>query len=138
MKKLLLLFALSCPVMFSGCAMQEAKPDSAMISGNLVLTEAQNGSEILVSVGRQIDVRLPSNRSTGYQWQQVEPMRGILRDASPHYEQATPEIPGSGGVDIFNFTASRPGKQILRFEYNRAWSESTASTQKINFTVVVE
>lgn len=109
-----------------------------MMTGNIALTERQSGSEIKAHVGRQIDIRLPSNRSTGYQWQQIEPMRGILRDASPHYEQAAPDVPGSGGVDIFNFTAARPGKQILRFEYRRVWAESGAPAQKADFIIIVE
>ncbi|MDR1529239.1 MAG: protease inhibitor I42 family protein [Burkholderiales bacterium] len=122
----------------TGCASTETRPDDALISSNIMLTEAQTGKEILAQVGQQIDIRLPSNRSTGYQWTQTEPMRGALRDASPLYEPTNPEVLGSGGTDVFHFTAARPGKQALKFEYARTWVGSPPASQKVNYVIIVE
>lgn len=133
-----LLSSLAFFAALTGCATQETKPDEALLSNNIIVTEAQSGSEISTHVGKQIEIRLPSNRSTGYQWVQTEPMRGVLRDASPRYEQASPEIPGSGGTDVHLFTAARPGKQILKFEYVRTWVGSSPSTEKVSYTVIVD
>jgi Predicted secreted protein len=138
MKKTFFLYAFLGFALLTGCVAQEVKPDPTMMAGNLVITEAQDSAEIAVQVGRSINVRLPSNRSTGYQWVQTEPMRGILRDASPTHEQATPDVPGSGGTDVFPFVAARPGKQILQFEYRRAWTGDTPSDQKVKYIIVVE
>ncbi len=126
----------------AGCVSNPAESEKAM-SHSTVISEAQGGADISIEVGQQLEVRLQSNRATGYQWVQTEPMRGMLRDASPRYEVPPPPEgseprPGAGGVEIFSFAAARPGTQVLAFEYRRSWESDKAPAKKIRYRIVVE
>ncbi|MDR2710643.1 MAG: protease inhibitor I42 family protein [Burkholderiales bacterium] len=132
-------------MILTGCASQPSDAEKALsLSYGTVTTEALNGADIPLVVGQQLDVRLQSNRSTGHQWVQTEPMRGMLRDASPRYE--LPPAPagaepnaGAGGTEIFSFTAARPGVQMLAFEYRRTWETETpsAAIKIVRYQVVI-
>ncbi|MDR0248021.1 MAG: protease inhibitor I42 family protein [Burkholderiales bacterium] len=130
-------------MILTGCASKPAESEKtlSLIYGT-VATEALNGASIPLEVGQQLDVRLQSNRSTGHQWVQTEPMRGMLRDASPRYEippppeGSEPRV-GAGGMEIFSFTAARPGVQVLVFEYRRSWETSQDASKKIYYQIVV-
>ncbi|MDR0770637.1 MAG: protease inhibitor I42 family protein [Burkholderiales bacterium] len=127
----------------AGCATKSAEPEKALsLSYGTIATEALNGADIPLEVGQQLQVRLQGNRSTGHQWVQIEPMRGMLLDASPRYEvplppEGTEPRPGAGGTEIFSFTASRPGMQALTFEYRRSWETGQEALKKIRYQVIV-
>ncbi|MCL2298466.1 MAG: protease inhibitor I42 family protein [Proteobacteria bacterium] len=130
-------------MVLAGCASKPAEPEKtlSLIYGT-VATEALNGADIPLEVGQQLEVRLQGNRSTGHQWVQTEPMRGMLRDASPRYELpptpegAEPRV-GVGGTEIFSFVAARPGVQVLVFEYRRSWESSQEASKRVYYRVVV-
>jgi predicted secreted protein len=130
-------------MILTGCATQPAEPEKtlSLIYGTIA-TEALNGASIPLEVGQQLEVRLQGNRSTGHQWVQIEPMRGMLRDASPRYEippppeGSEPRV-GVGGTEIFSFVAARPGVQVLVFEYRRSWETTQEASKKIYYQIVV-
>ncbi|MDR0250073.1 MAG: protease inhibitor I42 family protein [Burkholderiales bacterium] len=126
-----------------GCASKPTEPEKplSLIYGTIA-TEALNGASIPLEVGQQLEVRLQGNRSTGHQWVQIEPMRGMLRDASPRYEIPLPPEGSEprvsvGGTEIFLFTAARPGVQVLVFEYRRSWETTQEASKKIYYQIVV-
>ncbi|MDR2016451.1 MAG: protease inhibitor I42 family protein [Burkholderiales bacterium] len=143
MKNLSVFVAALAVIILVGCATKSAESEKTLsLSYGTIATEALNGADIPLEVGQQLQVRLQSNRSTGHQWVQTEPMRGMLLDASPRYEvPATPEGSeprvGVGGTEIFSFTAARPGVQVLAFEYRRSWENHQEATKKILYRVVV-
>jgi inhibitor of cysteine peptidase len=130
-------------MLLAGCVIPPPEPEKTLtMSYGTIATEALNGADIPLEVGQQLQVRLQSNRSTGHQWVQTEPMRGMLLDASPRYEVPVPPEGseprvGVGGTEIFSFTAARPGVQTLTFEYKRLWETYQEATKKIRYRVVV-
>ncbi|MCL2309269.1 MAG: protease inhibitor I42 family protein [Proteobacteria bacterium] len=130
-------------VALTGCATKSVDSEKTLsLVYGTVATEALNGADIPLEVGQQLEVRLQSNHSTGHQWVQTEPMRGMLRDASPRYEvPPTPEgaepRAGIGGTEIFSFTAARPGVQVLVFEYRRSWETSQEASKRIYYQVII-
>ncbi|MDR2173787.1 MAG: protease inhibitor I42 family protein [Burkholderiales bacterium] len=125
-----------------GCASNPTEPEAPSLIYGTTATEALNGADLPLEVGQQLEVRLQSNRSTGHQWMQTEPMRGMLRDASPRYEippspEGSEPRTGVGGTEIFSFVAARPGVQVLIFEYRRSWETSQEATKRIYYRVVI-
>jgi inhibitor of cysteine peptidase len=109
-------------------------------SSTRVLTPLDNGHEVTVTVGQVLVVELPSNRTTGYEWnyrivggvfEQVG-QREFMEDAHPF------GMVGVGGTEIWRFRAVKGGRQTLRLDYVRPWEKDVAPVKTVSFNVVVE
>jgi len=81
-----------------------------------------------VTQGQVVEVRLPSNPSTGYRWVMVEPMPAVvaaLYDAA--YVPGRNDVVGSPGEERWSFVAVKTGSGILRFEYRRPFDAPTVA-----------
>jgi inhibitor of cysteine peptidase len=81
-----------------------------------------------VKQGQVVEVRLPSNPSTGYRWVMVEPMPAViaaLYDAA--YVPGRNDVVGSPGEERWSFVAVKTGSGILRFEYRRPFDAPTVA-----------
>ncbi|MBQ0107330.1 MAG: protease inhibitor I42 family protein [Methanocorpusculum sp.] len=74
------------------------------------------------SAGSIFCITLPSNPTTGYDWQVING-KEILRGGEAIYvPDAAPEgIYGVGGVDQFWFTPEKPGDYKITLKYMRSW-----------------
>jgi inhibitor of cysteine peptidase len=78
--------------------------------------------------GQVVEVRLPSNPSTGYRWVMVEPMPSVvaaLDDA--RYVPGRTDVVGSTGEERWALLAVKPGSGIMRFEYRRPFDADTVA-----------
>jgi len=89
--------------------------------------------------GQVVEVRLPSNPSTGYRWVMVEPMPAViaaLYDAA--YVPGRNDVVGSPGEERWSFVAVKTGSGILRFEYRRPFDAPTvAPAQRASYLLEV-
>ena len=109
-------------------------------SGNerVVLTEANNGEEVLLDPGALFEVRLESNPSTGYSWE-------ILGASTPYvielwtrsYEEPDTDLVGASGTDVFTFEAIS-GAEMLRLEYVRAFEDPVIPERVVEFIIRVD
>jgi inhibitor of cysteine peptidase len=92
-----------------------------------------------VKQGQVVEVRLPSNPSTGYRWVMVEPMPAVvaaLYDAS--YVPGRNDVVGSPGEERWTLVAVAQGTGTLRFEYRRPFDAPTvAPAQRASYLVEV-
>ena len=92
-----------------------------------------------VTQGQVVEVRLPSNPSTGYRWVMVEPMPAVvaaLYDAA--YVPGRNDVVGSPGEERWSFVAVKTGSGILRFEYRRPFDAPTvAPAQRASYLLEV-
>jgi predicted secreted protein/N-acetylneuraminic acid mutarotase len=92
------------------------------------VTEADNGRQIEVELGKLLAVTLESNPSTGYQWELVENNDSVLKQfGQVEYKPAeTSEQPivGVGGWEIFRFKATSAGQSTLELVYHRPWEDA--------------
>lgn len=80
-------------------------------------------------------VKLPSNSSTGYSWTRKERCCPSIIDDSHCYKQYQGP-PGTGGEDIWTFTAIGKGAEIARLVYARENApEDIQDELDLHFTV---
>ena len=81
--------------------------------------ETSNGKEIELPVGEIIEVRLPENRTTGFQWVVESSAKGVLSLISEEMEPGS-KI-GEPGVHRWHFRTERAGSDRIELSYRRPW-----------------
>ena len=112
-------------------------------SGKTVVLESKDsGASVTVKTGDTVQVKLRSNRTTGYSWAEIKDKTDakVLKSDGGNYEvNAHPEgMVGVGGVETFTFTAVAPGKTEIALGYARPWEKDKEPAQSFKATVVVE
>ena len=101
------------------------------------LTEIDNGRSIELRVGDILEVTLPANPTTGFQWEVSEVDNAILRPiGEPKFEPSSNAV-GSGGQVTFRFEAIGTGQTALKLIHHRAFEEDVPpiETFEVNITV---
>lgn len=124
--------------LLAACNNNESAKDSGSTK---VVTEADNGREIHLAVGEQLVVKLGSNVTTGYSWNDRSNGELVIQQqgTSTYVAKAhAPGVVGSGGIETWKYKAVKSGKQTLRLDYNRPWEKEAAPAQTVSFSVVVK
>ncbi len=121
----------------AGCGSQV---DSA--EGLLQLGEADNGQSFAVEVGDTIEVMLPGNPTTGFEWTAAlsdEDATLVKRQGEPAYVSESPDetMVGGGGVYTFTFKTVAAGQAELKLIYARSF-ESVPPEQTFTVTLTIE
>jgi len=116
---------------------------AAPAAGKTVVLESKdNGASVTVKAGDIVQVKLRSNRTTGYSWAEIKDKTDakILKSYGGNYEvNAHPEgMVGVGGTETFTFTAVAPGRTGIALGYARPWEKDKEPAQSFKATVVVE
>lgn len=116
MKKLLLFLL---PVIFlAGCSLVTEKLPQ--------ITIADKGNNFDFPVGQQFQVVLPSNQSTGYQWQVDDITAGVLEQVNNEYQLSDKykeNIVGAGGEEIWTFKVLKVERSHIVMKYRRPWDK---------------
>jgi len=89
--------------------------------------------------GDTLEVRLPSNRTTGFSWQVAKIEKDRLKSqGKPVYEVPKKPLPGAGGVEVFRFTAEAVGKTELELIYKRPFEKDKPPAKTYKLTVEIE
>lgn len=92
---------------------------------------------LVLAVGRDFRIVLPSNPATGFDWSsRVEPRDVIAATGRRH------ELDGSGrlgapGETTFTFRSQHPGNTTIHFAYGRPAADGTAPSRTVVFRVTV-
>ena len=111
-----------------GCARPVVGGPSSEPIGDGPIIATMRSYRLEVKQGQVVEVRLPSNPSTGYRWVMVEPMPAVvaaLYDAT--YVPGRNNVVGSPGEERWTFVAVKPGSGIIRFEYRRPFDADTVA-----------
>jgi inhibitor of cysteine peptidase len=127
---LIFLAAALAGLLLPGCV-TEAQPEHAMILG-----QADNGASIMLPTGATMQVILPANPTTGYNWRISACDEKILKLVQQRFEPSTPARAGSGGQATWSFRAVAAGSADLLLEYVRSW-EKTEPVQRFQATITV-
>ena len=90
--------------------------------------------ELYVALRNEFSIELPSNRTTGYEWE-ADYDNTIVRLSASNYKRES-EKAGSGGTESFTFIAHRKGKTLIRLLYKRPW-DKTISREAL-YAVTIE
>jgi predicted secreted protein len=97
----------------------------------LILEEPDNGSHIFLMQGDSIQVRLPSNPTTGYSWTVSSNAPSVLAAVGePKFEPAAKPLPGAAGTQTFPFRVVGGGGAFLELVYARPFEKDVASARR--------
>ena len=85
------------------------------------VNEASNGKEIELPVGETLEVRLPENRTTGFQWVVESSAKSVSSLVNEKVEAGSK--PGEPGIHHWYFRTERPGSDRIELSYRRPWEE---------------
>ena len=103
-----------------------------------VITDADNGGEIHVKAGDQLELRLKANPSTGYMWYLQPNSTPLLKLIHQTQTEATEPGVGRPVFQVFNFEARRSGDGALKFHYVRSWEKPTSNEERFEIHVFIE
>jgi len=105
-----------------------------------VLDDGSAGGSVKLPLGRELEVELGANPTTGYTWRLDAGNSPRLQFKSRQYLPGAPlGAPGglgSGGIDRFLFEATGAGTERVHFEYRRGSASEPALTYDLTVTVV--
>jgi inhibitor of cysteine peptidase len=109
-------------------------------NGSVVtLTQTDQGKSVRVGVGEKVEVTLPENPTTGFQWAlEPNPDQILKLEGSTYVPPAPQTKPGGGGTQIFSFSGQTPGTATLQFKLWREWQGDASVRQRFSVTVQVQ
>ena len=94
---------------------------------------------IETGVGKEFKLVIESNPSTGYHWEVTgEPDPNVIQFVSRDYKADTPQLAGSGGVDIWVFKAVGTGETTVTLGWFPPSNVPSEPAQMETFTVRVK
>ena len=109
----------------------------SVLSINIVDDNSVAGG-VQLPIGRELDVALRANPTTGYTWRLVTDNTGPVSLKSRDFATSTPAPPGStgaGGMEHFVFETRATGSVVLRFEYRRVGTDQATRIYALTVTV---
>ena len=121
--------ALAFAAAAAGCASFSA-PDpgdaSAPPVGRPAVVADMRTYRIDLRSGEPFEVRLPSNPSTGYRWELVDPVPRWIRAAGvSRVEPPLGDLVGAPDQEVWRFEAVESGSGLLAFVYRRPFDTPT-------------
>ena len=142
MRKICLLFMVTIPLL--GCAIftPAVTPTPSLvptIATPSTLPDPTDPSQVLfVKSGQNFDIVLPANASTGYHWQIIGALDvPLLQSTGQNYLSEQPVMPGSGGVEVWTFSALAPGETKIEFGYFPP-GDTTQPDETVIFSIRIE
>jgi len=128
-----------------GCVDQQKEesvteePDSSD-SNEVLLTAADNGTEVGVKNGQTLAVVLDLNPTTGYEWEVAEaPDVQVLQQAGEIDYESYPnpkDMVGVCGVQTIRYNVVGAGRTALKMVYCRSWEKDDAPAEIFVIDVV--
>jgi inhibitor of cysteine peptidase len=99
--------------------------------------EGDEGRAFQLRPGDRLQVRLPGNPSTGFNWsvQAIDP-RVLALVQGPGFVSEAPHRMGAPGTVTLGFKALAPGRTHLTLAYKRSW-EDVAALRTFELDIVV-
>jgi inhibitor of cysteine peptidase len=98
----------------------------SILPRGLLLEEPDNASTVFLTQGDVLQVRLPSNPTTGYAWSIASNAPSVLQpQGDPKYEPASKPTPGAAGTQTFGFRVVGGGPVFLELVYRRPFEKDT-------------
>ena len=115
--------------------MVQAQPPPSSVT----VTSGAAAANVQVTLGRELEVKLAGNPSTGYTWRHPAAIPAGLVLKAQRFEGSAagqPVRPGAGGTQVFVFDAVAAGIERLHFEYRRGQTGAPLRTYDLTVTVV--
>jgi predicted secreted protein len=105
-----------------------------------VTDDGSAGGSVQLPLGRDLEVELAANPTTGYTWRLDPGSAPLLQLKARRYESSAMPSSGprygAGGKDHFVFEAAGTGTAQLHFEYRRGPANEPARTYDLTVSIV--
>ena len=109
-----------------------------MVFADQLNVKGDISEKIETTPGKDFVIILPSNRTTGYEWKLAKPVDArFVSYKDTKYLRDSHELIGSGGKEVWKFTALKPGKTRIVFKYVQAWAKATFMSRKASIAVMI-
>lgn len=116
------------------------KQPNSMPPRQQVITEADNGKDIILKNGETFYLRLKENPTTGYSWE-LRLSQGLGKVSDNYYppdsSKSGQPLVGAGGVHVWEIKAVTEGNQQVNGIYKRPWENITGTEDKFTLNVEV-
>ena len=102
----------------------------------LDVDESQNGTEIVLQPGENLEIHLSESPTTGFRWALESvgaPACDLVEDS---YESST-LTPGAGGSHRWRFQAKQIGEGRIELRYRRIWEGQGAGARTFSLRIRV-
>jgi len=95
--------------------------------GGAVISFSDGFSEVNTKPDHEITATLPSNPTTGYQWQLMKPLaEGTVKLVRHMYRPPQTGLVGAGGQEIWIFRTTGLGETEIALGYIRPWEKGVS------------
>jgi inhibitor of cysteine peptidase len=110
---------------------------TAILAGNIVVDEQQNGATTTLNLSRTITIRLKENPSAGYVWDlTVTPGLQVTNDTF-YPSDTSGSLVGAGGTRVWTLMTMQPGEQNVKAIYKHPWEPVTGKETMFTMTIMV-
>jgi inhibitor of cysteine peptidase len=119
---------------------EEESAPAVPVTGQVEVTAKNKGQIVRAAVGNLVAITLPSNPSTGYNWE----LRDFDYGAADYYKSET--VPADGGNVLFGapgntvitLQAVKAGQQEVNLAYRRTWDAPDQAAETFTFRLLVD
>ena len=105
----------------------------------LATAHAGDSKPLTVTAGKEFNITLQYNASTGYQWVLAKaPDQKLVKLLGTEYKRLDPKLIGSGGDIVWTFRALAAGKTQIGLDYVRPWEKGQKPARTTNVVVVIK
>lgn len=135
-------FLLLVTILLTACAASPSTPTPPLpptAETPNPLPEPSDPTQVIpVKAGETFNLVLPSNPSTGYQWNIIPELDvNLVEFIEQNYIAEEPVMPGSGGMDIWTFRALNTGDTTIVLGYYPPGND-TDPEEAVTFSIRVE
>ena len=96
--------------------------------------------EVEIAKGEKLVVRLISNATTGFSWDENAQIAnvGIIQQLNHEFIGAETDLPGAPGAELWTFQAENAGTTTVHLEYSRPWEGGEKGVWTFDLTVTVK
>ena len=103
-----------------------------------VVTDSNKGGQVRLKLGDTLELRLPSNPSTGYMWYVEKGSTPLVKLVHQSQTEATEPGVGRPVFQVFKFEPKRGGVGVLQLHYVRSWEPPTPEDERFDLRVTIE
>ena len=104
----------------------------------LIYTYGDSGKEFKIDQGKEFEIHLSENPTTGFLWTVLDLPPNIKFIDKKFIHSDASSVVGAGGLRIFIFKALKPRKAKLRFLLKRSWEKEDKHADTYLLKLLIE
>lgn len=103
----------------------------------LSVERKDNNTQVVLTVGQEMQVALPENPTTGFRWQMQARGEPILQLVDDKFDAPASGV-GRGGTRRWRFKAAQAGSTAIELAYRREWEQNQPPAETFRLAVRIE